>query len=540
MARRRRQARRRGQPQLASPASIAPFNGGVNSQQTYRTMASNECIYAYNLVPHELGLRTRPGYSEWVRNLTSPKKVIPYHGQNPTGSGDKLFVGGNDGIYDITSSGTGTPSRVVAFAGTNTSAGDGVFTHFTNDDGDDFILYADAVYGLYIYTASTNTWAAASGITGIPSVANVRFVMHHKQRIWLIAENSPDAWYLPISSISGAATQFFFGSNFREGGDLAGLFTWTRDGGSGVDDYLVAISRGGDTLSYAGSDPAESDWELRGHWEIGALPNTRKFAHKYGGDLIILSSYGCITASELFRGVEFSDTSASITGKITRVIRSRMAAEIGSSNWIVKYVPSEGSIMISSPRREGDTDEYTQYMFNMNVKGWGYWRGMPILDVEMWREKLYFTSHDGRVWQAADAQDGVLLDDADLSEANPVDFSILSSYQDFNLPALNKKVEMMRPTYLGPQAVGSRVKALYDYQLDEIGVTGAPSETGSDVWDTGNWDSAVWGSTVNKQTGHKGVTGGPGKMMAVAIRGSAIRRTTLAEIEIILQAGGYL
>ena len=82
------------------------------------------------------------------------------------------------------------------------------------------------------------------------------------------------------------------------GGELVGLYNFTMDGGDGVDDYLVALSRAGDVVIYRGDDPSLIDlWNIVGTFYVGELPAERRVANEYGGDLYIISVFGMISAA---------------------------------------------------------------------------------------------------------------------------------------------------------------------------------------------------------------------------------------------------
>ena len=130
-------------------------------------------------------------------------------------------------------------------------------------------------------------------------MADIRGVVAHKQRIWFLEEDSTTGWYLGIGSIAGEVSPFYFGAKFRHGGRLAGLFNWSVDGGAGVDDFLVAVSQAGDVLPYQGSDPSSDDWQLRGSYFIGEVPNTPTFGTEQGGELFLLSSFGVSSLNDL-------------------------------------------------------------------------------------------------------------------------------------------------------------------------------------------------------------------------------------------------
>ena len=525
-----------GKRQTNTSMSLPPFTGGVNSQAALREMQPNEMIFGYNIISKQQGLETRKGTQEWNNSINSyGRTVIPFESQDGT---KKLFICGTDGIYEATTSGDGTASKVYSFSVTGVTSGYGVFVQFTNDAGAAFILYADSANGLLEYTVASNSWGVPSGITGC-TVGDIRFVGIHKQRVWFAVENSDVGYYLPIGSKAGSATAFYFGGLFPNGGDLVGFWTWTRDGGNGIDDYFIAISRGGDLLAYQGADPSSaSTWSLVGNWHLGQVPAGRRVAISYGGELFVLSLYGVITLSALFRGVDISDFKFNVTAKITDLIRDRMLTEINNDRWELQVYAQEGLLIVNSPSRPGQTDQYLQYVFNFTKQAWGLWRGINMYTSAPWNEFLYITDDSGIVWYLTDGPDNRLIADTDSSEVIPVDFSLLSAYQK-NTQGVHGIAELVRATFSGQDAVGHACRIVYDYELDELDPVGEASSSDGPIWDTDVWDTAVWSGTSTPRSTIQG-TSGIGRSFAVAVRGSVSFQTKLIDVDIVARSGGWL
>ena len=243
------------------------------------------------MVPSEYGLRTRKGTIEHQVSITGDdtKTLLPFEGQDTANA--SLFVASNTGIYDVTAAG-GSPVTELTFGTSTGDAGYGIYTAFTNDAGAHFLLYADEVNGLFTYTESTDTWAAHAALTYAagtpPAVADISFVMTHKQRVWLVEKDTQTAWYFGIGTLAGDVTPFYFGSLFPKGGDLVGLWNWPLDGGSGTDDILVPVSRGGDVTPFQGADPsAAATWTNIGVFAIGQLPAGRRQGGVFNGDFLV-------------------------------------------------------------------------------------------------------------------------------------------------------------------------------------------------------------------------------------------------------------
>ena len=248
----------RPQPNQSIPASeVAPIMGMDGTIPLHR-MREGTAVYLYNLLPTEYGVRTPPGYRTWAQGLAGGdvRSLMPFNSQVFGGAESRLFAATPAGIYNVTAQGTDTPTAVVTFTDTTQDAGFCTFLHHTDPAGAQVLLIADARNGIYEYNPVGAVWTKyTTQMTGVDPT-KVAFMMNHKGRIWMIERDSSDAWYLPVGQRAGAATKFQFGSKMKHGGYLVGLYSWSVDGGDGIDDYLLAVSKAGDLLAYRGSDVA--------------------------------------------------------------------------------------------------------------------------------------------------------------------------------------------------------------------------------------------------------------------------------------------
>jgi len=392
------------------PASVA----GVDAFSSLMAMAPDACIYTYNLMPVEYGLRLRKGYREWVTGcIESPRRgtgevrtIIPFESNIQDAANDRLFAVTDEGIWDATLFNNTEPNQVAVFTQTNDPAGRGVWCEFTGDAADapglrgHYMFYADGLNGIWQYEEATDAWVQPpSGIgdgdwwyyatpadeqsstrSAFP-VDNVAFVMVFKQRIWVILEDDDDAYYLNVAAISGELTRFFFGSKMPHGGNLMGLWTWTLDGGAGLDDYMVAISRGGDVIIYQGGDPeldgGTTPWSITGAWFVGEVPESRRIVQDFGAESFILSTYGLTSLRNLLQGAPVdSSTADSASQKVNRFLRQDVNNGKDFRQWQLITNPSDGFMQIITPSPLNTP--FVQYNMNLNTGAWGNWEDVPI------------------------------------------------------------------------------------------------------------------------------------------------------------------
>lgn len=521
------------------PASL----GGLNLFDALSNMSQMDALKMFNLMPTPQGLRVRQGHVEWATNVPGGvRSIVPFEGQAQDNTEDKLFAVGVQGIYEVTANGTTAPVLVMDFYDPEPDpvpeqTGRGVYTHFTSDASEHWLFYADGDAGLFTYEESTGLWAVAAGITGV-DVADVAFVNLHKQRVWMIEKDSADAWYLPVDSVAGAATKFTFGSKFTHGGNLVGLYTWSIDGGDGVDDYLVAISRAGDVLIYRGADPETTDWALVGSWYIGEVPNSRRIVTEYGGSFFILSVYGLTDLRTLLEGEDISNEMFSPARKVSEPLSEEVSAQLSSPAWQLSQHPQENALVVVQPFNSSINQAPLQLIQNTLTKGWAYWRNLPMKCMDVWQGRMYFGTEGGEVMLYGGNLDGTLTDG---TPGVAREFEVLTAFNPLtDNPLQFKNVSYMRTLMRVSGNYRVNTKAIYDFDLNDKAATpGIAGETNVAIFDTDSWNQSVWGgSPVPKEL----ITGdlGMGRMVATSTVGSTSGYFVLLNWDIIYKRGGPL
>jgi hypothetical protein len=548
-----------GRPQQRTN-EVARYPAPISGMDIRKAVGSSDlqhCVYTYNLSPFEFGLRVRDGYREWQIGIdagvsTGVHTLIPFDSALEDNVGDKVFAVTNEGIWDVTNYAV-SPVQMVVFPVQDPDVGYGTFTHYVNQAEDDVLFYADNINGLYSYDAVLEVWTNTGIITGDITEADVKFVVSHKNNVWFAARNSTVGYYLPILANTGIVTPQFFGDKFQHGGTLEGLFSWSIDGGDGVDDILVAVSHAGDVVLYAGTGPDEADWALKGKYFIGEIPNTPRFGSEQGGELYILSAYGLTSMNDLLQGVDSNVLVADMDGtsmafKIAGLIRQDMKLKITLRGWDVALLPSEGGILISTPTIGNAAP--IQYFYNWSTRGWGIWRGVPMQCFTQYEDAVFFGTADGRVMKMDVNIDNELISPPE-GEANgtAIEFSILSAFNSMGSDGVYKKVSLIRPDFLAAIEPTHNSQARYDFDVAESGAAavsanpnGGPSPSLSNlpdgIWDSSLWDQAVWESTAAAAFNSIGGSWGTGRYVAIATKGLSRSDTRLIGWDIIYHAGG--
>jgi hypothetical protein len=523
------------------PLTIPSSVGGVNALSPFTAMKPEEALYLFNAVPSEYGVRLRKGYREWATGVAGDvRTLIPYDSQGGVEDADRLFAVSENGIYNVTNFNTTAPAQEVAFTDQSEGAGYGVWTNFTTDAAENLVLYADEINGLHYYNGDTVTWYRPTiTFPDATTIDDIAFIMTHKQRVWMVKRGGADAYYLAVDSVEGDAIKFNFGSKFEHGGTLRGLWSWTIDGGDGVDDFLIALGGGGDVLVYYGPDPSQQQWSLRGNYFIGQPPQARRISTSYGGDLYLLSSYGIVSVRDLLNGVDYSNVKVGPAGSITRFLRDGVQQEPASYQWALNVHPRDGFLQIITPLRDisqGDT-RHRQYVMNLLTQAWGWWRDVPMICSANQLGEYFIGGPDGVVYIYDGALDNTRLNG---TVGDPIEFGGLTSFQPYGNHGQYMRPSFIRAVGLSGGVVALNVKAVFDYEVNENIIQPPPNSRGSgSVWDTDLWDSGTWDFLFGGAATPIGASG-LGRTMAVGYRGSSESRITITAWDVMYTAGGLL
>ncbi len=566
--------------------------GGINTVAPASKMDPSDCLYLYNLIAFQYGLRVRSGWHEHATNVgsstpipdlyqdSSPlmfylagslggarigawtglgnqgvRSILSFAGSSATGLTDRLFACTKEGIWDVTSV-TDSPTLVYGTANgddwtEDLTSGRGVGTAFTNIAGEHFYAYCDETNGYLLYRESSDDWikiTEGDGTDGLTikgaNPASFRFVMPWKGRLWFVGANSAWAYYLPVNQYAGiidnndveAGGSINFGARFRYGGNLVGLWSWTVDGGQGIDDHLVGISTAGDVVIYTGTDPAlPGAFGLKGVWWVGPVPPGRKIASHFGGDLFILAIIGCVPLSKLVAGYMIRDPNIYATAKIANLFNIFMTERGQYPGWEINMHPTDNLLYITVPASPNKVQEVLA--MSMASKGWSRLVGLPMTTMETWRGKLYFGTADSRVCVNEGYVDGVTLDNSTMWA---IDFALLTSFQSLG-SSQKKRIHMARPFFMTDGTVpGYEVASRWDFDISEVPalpILGDLLETS--VWNQGLWDRSKWDDGIDKAGQYYGAAG-LGTHAAIILRGTAKTNTTFVGFDVAFDSGGIL
>lgn len=397
--------------------------------------------------------------------------------QGPTSS--KMFAAAGGALWDVSSNAAATlaganvgPHTSNRWQWTNFTTSAGAFLYMVNG-ADDPIYY------------NGSSWTAPS-ITGITASDAINVVVH-KKRLWFVLANSTKGAYLGGEAVAGAATEFQFGSVFAKGGHLLALATWTRDGGSGPDDYLVAISSRGQAAIYQGTDPATADtWEHVGTFDV-PLPIGRRCVMKYGADLALLTVEGVFPFSKLLAVDQSQVIPVALSDMITPDFSSAARSYQGNHGWEMCVYPRGTRLVINVPTVEGQSAK--QFVMNTISGAWCEFSNHHATCWAAYGNDIYFGADGGAIYQAD-------VGSADLD--TPITAVGQAAYTVLSGPNI-KRFSMIRPlcTVSGTNrpSVGISTDFVETSAMSTLPSSGAGSMS---TWDSSQWDSALW-STVGRE-----------------------------------------
>jgi len=179
-----------------------------------------------------------------------------------------------------------------------------------------------------------------------------------------------------------------------------------------------------------------------------------------------------------------------------------------------------------------------QFVYHHATKAWAQFIGMPIRTAETWDGQLYFGDETNHVYTYDGHLDRVMLAD-DGATANAIEWELLTTFQSYGMPAQFKRVQLMRPMFIGGAVPAYLLAARYDFDVSAL--PGSPSyiPPTSGGWDSGLWDTAIWGGGYIVNQPPYGGTG-VGRHIALTMRGRSTALTIYVGTDVLLDVGGML
>lgn len=505
--------------------------GGWNARDPMTNMSLKDAIQLDNFFPRARSVDTRPG-SVLLATLptdtepSDPHNVRSLMSYNASNGVSTLFAGCEDGIYDVTAGGT---ISTISSAATN---GEWQHTMLSNAAGT-FLWMCNGVDNARYWNGTAWTVLTAVSTPAITGLAteDITNVSLFKTRLMLCEKDSLSFWYLDVNSVAGTITEFPLGALFSEGGYLVATGSWTIDGGSGTDDYFVAVTSKGEVAIYQGTNPASaSTWALIGVFYVGT-PLGKRCLVKYGGDLLLLTVQGLQPLSKVLDSATI-DRQHAVSDKISGAFSEAVNISADMFGWQIIIYPEAPFLLVNAPliseQADGVVFSY-QFVMNTQTKAWCRFAGMSA---EVWAVSggnLYFALHN-KIYQAWTGT----VDES----YGPID---ARARQAFFTPAggRNTHVTMIRPLFqASAKDIAVQLGIDTDYETANVAYSTVSYIASLALYDTAIWDESRWaGSLFNGQW--RSVSHNPGHALSVRLRFLG-RGVTLSwnATDLTLQSGG--
>lgn len=472
--------------QQAMTKSLPAPVGGLNDRDALAVMPEADAVILDNFWPKPSKVVLRKGSTSWSTGLGN--QVESLMGYKPQMGTSALFAAAGSSFYNVSASG---------------AVGAAVVTGLTNSrwqhvnmatTGGSFLMAVNGSDKLRGWNG-TAWWTDGDGthdITGIDTATCIGIGIF-KRRLWLIEDASASAWYLPVDSIAGAASELDLGSIFTRGGKLQAMADWSIDAGIGVDDYAAFISDQGEVAVYKGSDPSSATtWALVGVFWVGS-PIGRRCVAQLGGDVLLISKDGLLPLSKALMSSRVN-TSLALTDKIQNVISEATTLYGTTFGWQAIQFPGENMVILNVPVISGGQH---QYAMNTISGAWARFKGWPANCFELFGDELYFGGN-GTVYKAWSGRSDA---------GSNINGEALQAFSYFGNRTTLKEWTMARPVLAINNTTGFVFGLNVDF--DKTAPSGVPtfSATAAGLWDDALWDSGVWGGDPQIQKAWQSVNG---------------------------------
>lgn len=482
------------QARVASPHYLPAPYGGWNARDAWTVMQEHDAILLDNWFPESGNVRVRGGYAEHATGVGSGavETLMAYR----SGTTVKLLAASSNNIFDVTAAGAGT-----ALTGGGFSNGR---WQYVNMDGKLGMVNGQN-------TPQTYNGSAISGMTiaEIPTpnltVASLVGIHAHKSRSYFWA-NTADFYYSDIDTLGGDVTKFPLSRVTHKGGRLVAMATWTRDGGTGMDDLAVFLMSSGEVIVYSGSDPGDpADWSLVGRFELGAPLGVRAL-DKVGGDIIVATQDGYQPLSNALPGGR-SAQRANVSDKISLAVRDQIRSSGAEFGWQVLHYPRGRYLLVNVPTT--DSTICYQHVVNLDEGSWCRFTGQNAKSWVVHEDELYFGAADGGVVYKADT--GTDDDGTDIVATAHQAYSFLRGR------GIRKNLSAVRMTFEARGTVPVQLAVDADFKTRTTFPDPVTFGTGSDGHPWGSPWGSPWGTGVRTRQGTL-VRGGIGDAFSLRLR----------------------
>ena len=411
------------------------------------------------------------------------------------------------------------------------ASNDWSWTSFVNLGTQTYTLMANGLDGVWSWDGAGACVKEALTFTGMAwfNQNRIQIVMTHQNRVWFADRDNLTVYYLPVQQKSGNVKQIPVNQLFKRGGTIRAMYTWSIDGGAGMDDRLVIFSSNNECAIYQGSDPDDvnGNFGLVGVYRFDS-PMSKHSVVQYGGDLYVLISTGLVPMSTMLRaeGEKLGKSDQNVVTLFTELSTPYR----GRNGWSVQLDYSTGRMICNLP--QGAPNRYRQLVRKMPTNYFVEWADVPARCWQWLDDQMFFGDDKGNIFE---------MHPRYLSDNNlPIHVDIQFAWSNFKTPAL-KQFKMIRPYILtdGEPTPYVDIRTDYDtsppFNRPDLAFTVEGAE-----WDIAPWDTSNWAAGVRSVVRWNGVAG-RGSVGAARIAADLIgTQFSVSGVDVVFESGSIM
>ena len=500
-------------------ARVAHFSAPLKGLSHFAELVDADPMLASiltNFITEDDRITVRPGYLKigQIAANTPVNTMIPYYG-----SPQKLVVASGPNLYTLAGD---------LLSGPFTGSDDWAWVSFANLSSVNYTIMVNGFAGVVSWDGTTFANEAVTAPSGEPWILPAKFdkVMSHMNRLWFADSQNLAVYYLPVQQKSGALFVVPLNAMFKRGGYIQGLYTWSVDGGAGMDDALAIFSSNGEVAIYSGVDPA-TDFKLVGIFRFDA-PMSKNSIINFGGDLYVMISSGFVPLTTMIRA-ETEDLGKSDLN-VMKEFEDVSKMHRDEPGWQVMLNHHTNHAICNMPTGPGT---YQQLVRKMPGQLWSKWVDVPSRCWGWLNNHAYFGSDDG----------GIYLGGSEYLSDNgkAINADVRFAWTSFK-SASKKNFKMLRLYTITDGLPRPFMDIEVDYDntapTNQPEITAGPS--GGATWDVADWDTSDWALPTQPKQDWQGVTGN-GRIGAPRIRVAVSGCTfSITGADVIYELGGLL
>lgn len=439
-----------------------------------------------NFVIEDDRIECRAGYIKIAQAAVAApiEHLIPWYGPAA-----KLLGASNNNLLD---------SQTGAIIKGGFTSNDWSWTSFSNLGTADFTVMVNGINGVWSWdgTLGTGTGIVKETVTAPASATWIvpdqfQIVLSHMNRLWFADSSNLAVYYLPIQQKSGEVVPIPLNGVFKRGGFVKAMYTWSIDGGAGMDDRLVIFTSNGECAIWQGIDP-DVDLSLVGVFRFDP-PMSKHSVINYGGELYVLISTGLVPLSTMIRAETEN------LGKEDRNVISLFLSEAilyrDRPGWSTFLNPSTGRLLCNIP--QGAPNKYMQMVRHMPRPVWSQFADLPARCWGWINPFLFFGDDTGGFYRMHPQN----LND----NGNPILVDVQPAWSLYRTVA-QKHFKMVLPHIITDGAPMPMLDFRTDYDtsppVNQPDVTEVLSGA---LWDVATWDVDYWAQEVRTVNNWQGV-----------------------------------